>query len=62
MRYLTALYANEGRMDAAAQMAGKLKRLEPDFTVERLVQDADYPASLLHRAPGLDLQELTALI
>lgn len=62
LRYLIAFYANEGRYEDALDIAARLKELEPDFSLERLVKDPDYPASLLHRAPGLDLKNVEDLI
>lgn len=49
VRYLVALHAREGSFDRAAHWAQKLQRLEPDFTPTRLIQDGDYPASLLRK-------------
>ncbi len=48
MRYLIGLYAERGATERAAHWARQLRRLEPDFAVERLM-DGDYPASLLSR-------------
>ena len=62
LRYLIAFYANDDRHEDALQVAEDLKVLEPDFTIERLVKDREYPASLLHRSPGLDLKKVSALI
>ena len=59
LRYLVALYANKGMFEEAIVSAEKLKTLEPDFSVERLIGDVDYPASVIHRIPGLDLARLS---
>lgn len=61
LRYLIAFYANDEDPEGALAFAKRLKTLEPDFSVERLVNDRDYPVSLLHRTPGLDLDKLKAL-
>lgn len=61
LRYLVAFYANTGREEDALDVAETLSSLEPDFSVDRLVMDRSYPASLLHRAPGLDLDQVNAL-
>jgi tetratricopeptide (TPR) repeat protein len=61
-RYLIALYAHFGQLDAASRVAEKLQQEETDFSVERLIDDQDYPASLLRRAPGLDLGPLQELV
>lgn len=62
LRYLVALYAAEGQMEKAAAYARKLQALEPDFSVERLLQDHEYPASLLFKAHGLTLDPLWELV
>ncbi|MEO1607229.1 MAG: hypothetical protein AAFU34_18090 [Pseudomonadota bacterium] len=61
LRYLVALYANAGREEEAVAAAAKLREIEPDFSYERLVRDEEYPASLLQRAPGLDLDRISSL-
>ncbi|MDF0599256.1 hypothetical protein P1J78_00795 [Psychromarinibacter sp. C21-152] len=50
LRYLIALYAHSGRMESAIDVVHRLKRLEPDFTVERLVEDEAYPVLDLRRS------------
>ena len=62
LRYLIGLHAHQGRLDDAMDAADRLKAIEPDFEIARLTQDGDYPASLLHRAPGLDVRTINALI
>ena len=61
LRYLIAFYANAGREEEALEAARRLAELEPDFSIERLVGDPEYPASLLRRAPGIDLGRVAAL-
>lgn len=60
-RYLIALHASRGEEELALDAAQSLARIEPDFSVDRLVSDPDYPASLLHRTPGLDLDRVRGL-
>ncbi len=62
LRYLIAFYANAAREEDALRAASALTGLEPDFTVERLVRDREYPASLIHRAPGLDIDKVSSII
>jgi tetratricopeptide (TPR) repeat protein len=61
-RYLVALYANAGRVEDATRAAERLKEIEPDFSADRLMRDREYPASLIHRAPGLKVDRLRAII
>lgn len=61
LRYLMALYSNSGRDEDALDMARKLSALEPDFTIDRMIRDREYPASVLHRDIGIDLNKLAAL-
>lgn len=59
MRYLVGLYASKGKVDRAVHWAQKLKALEPDFEVTRLVNDPTYPSSLLRRHALVSLDDLT---
>lgn len=60
-RYLVALYANAGKEGRAVKAADRLRELEPDFTIDRLLRDQNYPASLLHRTEALNLDRVAAL-
>ena len=62
LRYLIALYASAGQMENAHFYAEELRKLEPEFSIERLLQDKSYPASLIHQAPGLDVSKLSAMV
>jgi hypothetical protein len=62
LRYLIAISAHDNQPEYAIELANRLKALEPDFSIERLVNDKEYPASLLHRSPNIDLQKLKNLI
>lgn len=48
LRYLSALYAHEGRHDLSGEMVRKLQASEPDFCYDKL-RDKAYPAAGLHR-------------
>ncbi len=50
LRYLTVLNAASGSDKQTQFYIDRLERLEPDFTIERLVKDKDYPAKFLHKA------------
>ncbi len=61
LRYLTALYAANDRPDAALRVAEKLRRLEPDFSFDRIANDGEYPISPLRWSGLLDSDKLMAL-
>ncbi|WGH79591.1 hypothetical protein [Jannaschia ovalis] len=61
-RYLTALHAHFGNEAGAVAQAERLRRLEPDFSIDRLLHDGAYPASLIHRAPNLRIASLASLV
>lgn len=53
LRYLSALYAHDGRPDLSLEMVRKLRASEPDFSYDKL-RDKAYPAAGLHRTPIID--------
>jgi tetratricopeptide (TPR) repeat protein len=61
-RYSLALHANERDFPRAVVASRWLRSIEPDFSVDRLVNDVDYPiASLRNSSVNLDnLQEILA--
>lgn len=61
LRYLTALYAASDRLEDAFRAGQRLKRLEPDFTFERMAEDTSYPISPLRWSGLLDSDRLTEL-
>lgn len=61
LRYLTALYAADERFDDAHRTAERLKKLEPDFTFERMAKDETYPISPLRWGGLLDSGKVIAL-
>lgn len=58
MRYLVGLHARQGNAERASHWAGRLAKLEPDFTPGRLVADGEYPASLLRRYEVVTAEQL----
>lgn len=61
LRYLTALYAASDRPEDALRTAQRLKRLEPDFSFERMARDESYPISPLRWSGLLDADRLMEL-
>lgn len=59
-RHLLALYAMQGQHDKAMAMAERLAKIEPGFTLDRLVNDETYPVRTL-RNKGL-LEPIRALL
>jgi hypothetical protein len=51
-RYLMSLHAHRGDLDRAETMRAKLEALEPGFTLDRMLEDPDYPVRTL-RNTGL---------
>lgn len=51
-RYLMSLHAHRGDLDRAETMRMKLEALEPGFTLDRMLEDPDYPVRTL-RQTGL---------
>jgi tetratricopeptide (TPR) repeat protein len=54
LRYLIALYARSGTTASCARSVRRLQALENDFSIDRLISDREYPASILHRAHLID--------
>lgn len=59
-RHLLALYALEGQLDKAQAVAEKLAKIEPGFSLDRLVNDDSYPVRTL-RNKGM-LEPIRALL
>ncbi|WGW05422.1 tetratricopeptide repeat protein [Tropicibacter oceani] len=59
-RQLLALYALQGDLDKARAVADKLTKIEPGFSLDRLVNDASYPVTTL-RKNGM-LEPIRALL
>ncbi len=59
-RHLLALYASEGQLDRAQEVSNKLAKIEPGFTLDRMVNDESYPVRTL-RKHGL-LEPVRALL
>jgi tetratricopeptide (TPR) repeat protein len=49
VRYLTALYAVEGKAEQLTRKLHTLRSLEADFTIERMINDHDYPIGMMRR-------------
>lgn len=62
LRYLTALYAKDGQRGAALRAADQLARLEPDFSVDRMANDPDYPVSIMRQSGLIDREKLSDLV
>ena len=61
LRYLTALYAADERFEDAQRAGDRLKKLEPDFTFERMAMDETYPISPLRWGGLLDSGKVISL-
>ncbi len=61
LRYLAALHAVAGDAEAAAKAAEKLRRIEPDFSLDRLLHDPSYPITSLRRSGLLESGSLREL-
>ena len=59
-RHLLALYALDGQLEKARAVAERLARIEPGFSLDRLVNDDAYPVRTL-RSKGL-LEPIRALL
>ena len=53
-RHLLALYAARGDLEGALRERETLERIEPGFTLDRMVRDPDYPVRTLRRTGLLD--------
>ncbi|MBS0124836.1 transcriptional regulator [Thetidibacter halocola] len=60
LRHLLALYAMRGQLDKAHAVAAKLAKIEPGFSLDRIVNDESYPVRTL-RNKGL-LEPIRALL
>lgn len=61
LRYLTALYAADERFEDAWRVGQRLKKLEPDFSFERMALDETYPISPLRWGGFLDSGKVISL-
>ena len=53
-RHLLALYAARGDLEGAERMRLALERIEPGFTLDRMLSDPDYPVRTLRRTGLLE--------
>ena len=58
LRYLIALHARSGNVEAGSRAARKLRSLEQDFTVDRLCTDPTYPVSMMRRSNLVEMRNL----
>lgn len=49
LRYLVAFHSKKNDIESARKTLNLLRKLEPDATIERILRDPDYPASLLRK-------------
>ena len=61
LRYLTALYALNGDRDGAIRALLQLKSLEPDFSIDRMVRDSNYPVSMMRSSGLIDASKLSEI-
>lgn len=61
LRYLIALYTATGQLDLASRKVERLMELEPDFSVDRLAHDPNYPVSLMRRTKLVSPNDLMRL-
>ena len=62
LRYLVALHATHEEWELAMDASEKLRKLEPDFSIDRLLNDSKYPAALLRGTHGLDRDRVRSLL
>jgi len=53
-RHLLALYALDGQLDKAQGVADRLARIEPGFSLDRIINDESYPVRTLRRTGMLE--------
>lgn len=61
LRYLVGIQSSQGKHDEARQSVVRLQRVEPDFSVDRLIHDDTYPVSMMRRAGLVKAQQLRDL-
>lgn len=62
LRYLAAVASKVGRMPAAGRALEQLSILESEFSVERMVNDPDYPVSMMRKANLIEPEHLYRLM
>ncbi|MEM9762012.1 MAG: hypothetical protein AAF968_05820 [Pseudomonadota bacterium] len=61
LRYLVALHTLRGDVDAAKRAASRLALLEEGFSVDRMVDDLEYPVSLMREVGLIDVSGMRKL-
>ncbi len=57
MRHLYVLYLHTRQPDKAAQIVRRLRKIEPDFSLEMIRNNAQYPAGLLRASALIELPD-----
>lgn len=62
LRYLLALHATDEEWDIAMDIARRLEKIEPDFSIDRMLSDDTYPSILLRKPYGLSKDRLRSIV
>lgn len=54
LRHLMAIHAERGQHDEAMRFASRLREVEPDFTIDRMISDDRYPVRTLRQSGLLE--------
>jgi len=58
MRHLYALYLSTGQHQQAINVLTKLRKLEPDFSLDFVRNNPSFPASTLRTTPLIEQQDI----
>lgn len=61
LRYLVGILSSAGRADEARVALGRLRRIEPEFSIDRMIGDPSYPVSMMRKAGFVDPARLRDL-
>ncbi len=61
LRYLVGLYAKTGDFEGARLILQRLKRLEPDISTDRFINDDTYPVTMMRKMGLLEADKLKDL-
>lgn len=59
MRHLYALYLKQGNVRDAIDIAARLRKVEPDFSLRMIREDGDYPAGTLRKSGLIEMRDVT---
>lgn len=62
LRYLILYCSGQGLLEKAMSYADRLRQCEPGFSIDRLIDDPDYPARMMHKANLIQGGDLRVLI